>query len=102
MNKRLLRGGSWLNGPWWVRSASHDRDWPTARSSFVGFRLAGPKTELKSRTLRGGSWNYRPRWVCSVSRGRNRPTVRISNVGFRLAGPKTEKKEFALLNKQGD
>ena len=35
-----LRGGSWNNGPAWVRSANRDRGSPANRNDFLGFRLA--------------------------------------------------------------
>ncbi len=38
---RSLRGGSWYNLPWRLRSANRDWDWPTLRYNYVvGFRLA--------------------------------------------------------------
>ncbi len=95
-NKRLLRGGSWLGEPWRVRSASRNWDWPPLHFLNVGFRIAGPKTEPKSRALRGGSWDGEPWWVRSTNRDWDRPTGRNVDVGFRIAGPKTEKKEFEI------
>jgi formylglycine-generating enzyme required for sulfatase activity len=38
--RRVLRGGSWLDGPWDVRSASRSRFTPDSRDYGVGFRLA--------------------------------------------------------------
>ena len=38
--RRSLRGGSWDDKPRNVRSANRDRDEPSGRSSFIGFRLA--------------------------------------------------------------
>ncbi len=35
-----VRGGSWLNGPAWVRSANRDWGDPTYRDGLQGFRLA--------------------------------------------------------------
>ncbi len=106
MNKRLLRGGSWSNPPWWVRSAIRNWTRPTNRLNFVGFRLAGLKTEKKQfetipslknkRLLRGGSWLSKSWWVRSANRDWFWPTSRNFLVGFRLAGPKTEKKEFEI------
>jgi formylglycine-generating enzyme required for sulfatase activity len=37
---RVLRGGSWISFARGVRSASRGRDWPDARGSSTGFRLA--------------------------------------------------------------
>jgi formylglycine-generating enzyme required for sulfatase activity len=37
---RVLRGGSWCDGPHFLRSADRDRDRPGDRSGFVGFRVA--------------------------------------------------------------
>ena len=39
-NNRVLRGGSWLNGPWHLRSANRGRDIPAGRSDAVGIRVA--------------------------------------------------------------
>jgi len=39
---RVLRGGSWLNKPRYVRVAIRVRYFPVYRSSYYGFRLAGP------------------------------------------------------------
>lgn len=41
--KRVLRGGSWLYGPFSVRSAFRYRDAPEDRYYFIGFRLARTK-----------------------------------------------------------
>jgi formylglycine-generating enzyme required for sulfatase activity len=38
--ERVLRGGSWNNGPVRVRSAKRGRDIPASRFSNIGFRLA--------------------------------------------------------------
>ena len=38
--RRVLRGGSWDNSPWWVRSANRFGNTPTDRGYFLGFRLA--------------------------------------------------------------
>ena len=38
--ERALRGGSWYSGPWNVRSANRDRNTPTNRYNYVGFRLS--------------------------------------------------------------
>jgi formylglycine-generating enzyme required for sulfatase activity len=38
--KRILRGGSWNNGPTRVRSAKRGRDKPAIRFSNIGFRVA--------------------------------------------------------------
>jgi serine/threonine-protein kinase PpkA len=37
---RVMRGGAWNSGPSPVRSAYRNRNFPEARYSFVGFRLA--------------------------------------------------------------
>ncbi len=39
INIRLLRGGSWYNGPRLVRCANRDRDGPDYRSFNIGFRV---------------------------------------------------------------
>jgi formylglycine-generating enzyme required for sulfatase activity len=36
---RLLRGGAWNKTPWMCRSAYRDRDHPTTRNKFIGFRI---------------------------------------------------------------
>ena len=38
--KRIIRGGSWNNGPTRVRAAKRGRDQPTSRFSNIGFRVA--------------------------------------------------------------
>ena len=38
--RRVVRGGSWLYGPRYVRSAYRDGNTPDTRISYVGFRLA--------------------------------------------------------------
>ena len=38
-SRRVLRGGSWLNGPQGLRSANRSRNYPGNRSSFSGFRV---------------------------------------------------------------
>ena len=38
--RRVLRGGSWLNGPSGLRSASRNWDTRGARGNYLGFRLA--------------------------------------------------------------
>lgn len=37
---RVIRGGSWLNVSMEVRSADRERDLPTGRNAFIGFRCA--------------------------------------------------------------
>jgi formylglycine-generating enzyme required for sulfatase activity len=39
VQERVLRGGSWLNKPNDLRSASRFKIWPLARGSFYGFRV---------------------------------------------------------------
>lgn len=36
---RVLRGGSWADDPWVLRSANRRWNWPTYRSELIGFRL---------------------------------------------------------------
>ncbi|WP_416673073.1 formylglycine-generating enzyme family protein [Egbenema bharatensis] len=36
---RLLRGGAWNKDPWTCRSAYRDRDNPSTRNKFIGFRI---------------------------------------------------------------
>ena len=38
--KRVLRGGSWLDGPWFIRSAGRSRLGAEHRHNAVGFRVA--------------------------------------------------------------
>ncbi|CAK0740104.1 formylglycine-generating enzyme [Gammaproteobacteria bacterium] len=38
--RRVLRGNSWYNGPWWVRVADRYRYSPEVRYSNLGFRVA--------------------------------------------------------------
>lgn len=37
---RVMRGGSWIDGPWFVRSAARGRGDENDRLAFVGFRVA--------------------------------------------------------------
>ncbi len=37
---RVLRGGSWNDGPGTIRSATRDRNWPAPRYADIGFRCA--------------------------------------------------------------
>ena len=37
---RVLRGGSWINGSWLLRSVSRNRNNPDGRGNFDGFRVA--------------------------------------------------------------
>ncbi|MES9943630.1 MAG: SUMF1/EgtB/PvdO family nonheme iron enzyme [Candidatus Thiodiazotropha sp.] len=37
---RVIRGGSWINAPWSLRSADRDWDYPDGRVNYLGFRLA--------------------------------------------------------------
>ena len=39
-NRRVLRGGSWVNAPGALRSASRERYFPVVQVSDVGFRVA--------------------------------------------------------------
>jgi formylglycine-generating enzyme required for sulfatase activity len=39
-NLRILRGGSWVNNPQYLRSAKRNGIWPAYRYDFNGFRLA--------------------------------------------------------------
>ncbi|MBK7416362.1 MAG: SUMF1/EgtB/PvdO family nonheme iron enzyme, partial [Dechloromonas sp.] len=39
-SKRVVRGGSWIDAPWFERSASRIKLSPPYRSGSVGFRLA--------------------------------------------------------------
>ncbi len=36
---RVLRGGSWCNAPWYVRSALRGSNPPSRRNGDIGFRL---------------------------------------------------------------
>ncbi len=38
--KRVLRGGSWVDGPWFLRSANRNWNLQGLRSIFIGFRIA--------------------------------------------------------------
>ncbi len=84
MNKRLLRGGSWGSKPGKVRSANRLKGRLAFRSSDVGFRIAGPKTEPKFRALRGGSWVSKPGRVRAATRNWRWPTFCYYFVGFRI------------------
>ncbi|MDJ0807622.1 MAG: SUMF1/EgtB/PvdO family nonheme iron enzyme [Gammaproteobacteria bacterium] len=37
--RRVVRGGSWVDYPWWLRSAFRFRDVSTYRITYLGFRL---------------------------------------------------------------
>jgi len=37
---RVVRGGSWLDGPQYLRSATRNWKHPANRSMFLGFRVA--------------------------------------------------------------
>ena len=37
---RVRRGGSWVGGPWNLRSANRDRNTTGFRFNFIGFRVA--------------------------------------------------------------
>jgi len=39
-NLRVLRGGSWFNLPWIVRSANRIGDTAAVRGNYAGFRVA--------------------------------------------------------------
>ena len=39
-SRRVLRGGSWNNNPWSVRSANRNRYWTTLRDYGIGFRIS--------------------------------------------------------------
>ncbi|MBV5299581.1 MAG: SUMF1/EgtB/PvdO family nonheme iron enzyme [Rhodoferax sp.] len=39
-SQRVLRGGSWDDGPIILRSAFRDRYTPDYRSNYIGFRIA--------------------------------------------------------------
>ncbi len=39
-SRRVVRGGSWLYGPWSLRSAYRDRGDAESRASYIGFRVA--------------------------------------------------------------
>ena len=43
---RVVRGGSWINDPWYCRSASRYGDYPVNRSRRIGFRVccSAPRT----------------------------------------------------------
>jgi len=38
--QRVVRGGSWFNGQWFVRAAYRSRNLPVDRDDFLGFRCA--------------------------------------------------------------
>ena len=37
---RVLRGGSWSDQPWFLRSANRNKYTPFIRANYVGFRLS--------------------------------------------------------------
>ena len=41
---RVVRGGSWLSGPSYLRSANRNGGGPDYRNSYLGFRPAGTLT----------------------------------------------------------
>ncbi|MDS4042548.1 MAG: SUMF1/EgtB/PvdO family nonheme iron enzyme, partial [Candidatus Competibacter sp.] len=48
---RVVRGGSWNNEPKRLRSAARNRNDPRNRNNNIGFRLASPPTESRSRCV---------------------------------------------------
>jgi formylglycine-generating enzyme required for sulfatase activity len=38
-NERVMRGGSWNNFPWYVRSGNRSRETITVRTNYLGFRV---------------------------------------------------------------
>lgn len=39
-NERVMRGGSWNNYPWYLRSANRSRETMNVRTNYLGFRVA--------------------------------------------------------------
>jgi formylglycine-generating enzyme required for sulfatase activity len=88
MSQRLLRGGSWIFLPRYLRSAYRLRDNSDNRFIDSGFRLAKGTRQMNktpSCVLRGGSWGVGQDLARADFRNLNRPGFRYGSFGFRVA-----------------
>lgn len=82
MTTRVLRGGSWLNSPWFLRSASRFSVEPVIRNYNRGFRVtARPDTY---RMFRGGAWGDGAYCARSACRYHHDSGARPFYMGFRV------------------
>lgn len=86
---RVDRGGAWLFGAGYCRSAARAGFVPGYRDFYLGFRLAKEfkmkQTKYIDMALRGGSWCSDTRYCRSAFRDWSDPGRRLNNGGFRLA-----------------
>lgn len=83
---RVLRGGFWVNGGRFCRSALRDGYEPGLRVSNVGFRPVLKKMTPNTppnRVLRGGSWFSIAGFCRSAYRSSTVPDGRSRSCGFR-------------------
>ncbi len=80
--KIALRGGSWLNEPWFMHAMSRVCSAPSFRDSYAGFRCA-QRGARPLVGLRGGSWSLGPGHARAAHPHLTDPKYRSSNVGFR-------------------
>lgn len=64
-DRRVLRGGSWVNSAGHLRCAFRDSDHPSSRDGSVGFRIMFPKLTCEHNSLT--SKKYGDKWIVSCN-----------------------------------
>lgn len=85
LSPRLLRGGSWFDGPLGCRSAYRNSYHPALLIDSVGFRICTEDTNsMKSKTARGGAWCSWDSMCRSACRLSGPPDLFGDGIGFRI------------------